>query len=80
MLCAAFFQGISPQISFADLEFFADMMNTPYIDSTFWFDLHWAVCGLAVLVAVLLVLNLLWKFALMHGEKKLIEEGKKVSA
>ena len=33
-----------------------------------------------VLVTVLLVVNLVWKFTLMHGEKKLIEEGKKVSA
>ena len=68
------------QISFADLEFFAEMMNTPYIESTFWFDIHWAVFGLVVLTAVLLVVNMELKFALMRGEKRLIDEGRKVSA
>ena len=68
------------QISFADLEFFAEMMNTPYIESTFWFDIHWAVFGLVVLTAVLLVVNMGLKFALMRGEKRLIDEGRKVSA
>ena len=68
------------QISFADLEFFAEMMNTPYIESTFWFDIHWVVFGLVVLTAVLLVVNMGLKFALMRGEKRLIDEGRKVSA
>lgn len=68
------------QISFADLEFFAEMMNTPYIESTFWFDIHWAVFGLVVLTAVLLVVNMGLKFALMREEKRLIEQGRKVSA
>ena len=68
------------QISFADLEFFADMMGTAYIESTFWFDIHWAVCGLVVLVAALLLINLALKFSLMRAEKKLIDEGRRATA
>jgi len=68
------------QISFADLEFFAELMDTPYIDSTFWFDAHWVVFALVLLAVVALAANLVWKFSLMRAEKQLIEEGKKVSA
>ena len=68
------------QINFEELEFFAEMMDTPYIDSTFWFDAHYVVFALVVLVGVLLIANLCWKFSLMKAEKALIEEGKKVSA
>ncbi|MBQ4579506.1 MAG: hypothetical protein IJA83_02495 [Clostridia bacterium] len=68
------------KIDFDSLQFFAEMMETPYIDSTFWFDVHYAVFGLMVLVCVLLAVNYLWKLSLMRAEKRLIEEGKKVSA
>lgn len=68
------------QLDFDSLEFFSEMMETPYIDSTFWFDAHYAVFGLVLLACVLLVVNLLWKNGLMRAEKRLIEEGKKVSA
>ncbi len=66
------------EINFEELEFFAEMMETPYIDSTFWFDAHYAVFALVLAVGALLVLNFLLKLALMRGEKRLIEEGKKV--
>lgn len=68
------------QIDFDELKFFAEMWGSPYIDSTFWFDAHYAVCGLICLVAALLVLNLVWKFVLMGKEQKLIEAGRKVAA
>lgn len=68
------------KVDFAELQFFAEMWETPYIDSTFWFDAHYVVFGLVVLVAVALVANLCWKFSLMKAEKQLIEDGKKVSA
>ena len=67
-------------INFEELQFFAEMWESPYIDSTFWFDAHYAVFGLLTLVAVLLVGNYIWKLSLMRAEKRLIEEGKKVSA
>ena len=56
------------------------MWESPYIDSTFWFDAHYAVFGLLTLVTLLLVGNYVWKLSLMRAEKRLIEEGKKVSA
>ena len=67
-------------INFEELQFFAEMWESPYIDSTFWFDAHYAVFGLLTLVALLLVGNYVWKLSLMRAEKRLIEEGKKVSA
>ena len=68
------------QIDFDELLFFSELWETPYIDSTFWFDAHYVVFGLVILVGILLIGNLCWKFCLMNAEKKLIEEGKKVAA
>ena len=68
------------KVNFEELQFFSEMWETPYIDSTFWFDAHYAVFGLVMLAVVLLVVNFIWKLGLMKAEKKLIEEGKKVSA
>ena len=68
------------QVNFEELEFFAEMMDTYYTDSTFWFDAHYGVFALVVLVSVLLLANAAFKFSLMKAEKRLIEEGKKVSA
>lgn len=68
------------QIDFEELQFFSELWETPYIDSTFWFDAHYAVFALVVLVGILLIVNLCWKFSLMNAEKRLIEEGKKASA
>lgn len=66
------------EINFEELEFFAEMMDTPYIDSTFWFDAHYAVMALVLAVSALLVANFLLKRALMREEKRLIDEGKRV--
>ncbi len=68
------------KVDFNELQFFAEMWETPYIDSTFWFDAHYVVFGLVMLIVVALVANMIWKFGLMKAEKQLIEEGKKVSA
>lgn len=68
------------KVDFEELKFFSEMWETPYIDSTFWFDAHYAVFGLVLLAVVLLIANYVWKLTLMSAEKKLIEEGKKVSA
>ncbi len=53
-----------------------------YTDSTFWFDVHWFVFGLLVCVAILLVLNTVWKVLLMKSEKETLAgaTGKVVSA
>lgn len=68
------------QVNFEELEFFAEMMDTYYTESTFWFDAHYGVFALVLLVCVLLLANMCWKFSLMKAEKRLIEEGKKVGA
>ena len=36
----------------------------------------WCPVMLVLLVAVLLIVNLIWKFSLMNAEKRLIEEGR----
>ena len=66
------------RIDFEELEFFADLYDTPYIDSTFFFDAHYAVFGILLLAAAILIVNMCVKFSLMRAEKRLIEEGKKV--
>ena len=65
-------------VDFAQLERRLGRLGT-YTDSTFWFDIHYAVCGLALLAAILLTLNILWKSKLMRDEQKLLDGGKAVS-
>ncbi len=68
------------QIDFAALAEHAEMWNTLYTQSTFWFDIHYAVFGLLLLVAVLLVANAVWKVSLMKAEAALIGKGKEAAA
>lgn len=67
-------------MDFQVLEWALNKLKKPFSMNTFWFDIHYAVGALCLLVSVLLVLNLVWKSSLMRAEKRLIEEGKKVSA
>ena len=62
------------------LKWVLDKLKKPCVVSTFWFDAHYFVLALSVLVAVLLIVNVIWKQSLMKQEKRLIEEGKAVSA
>jgi hypothetical protein len=66
-------------VDFAALEEYAEMWKTFYTDSTFLLDLHYVVGSLALLSAVLLVVNMIWKIRLMQAEKALIEEGKEAA-
>ena len=67
-------------VDFAQLERRLGRLGT-YTDSTFWFDIHYAVCILAVAAAVLLIVNFIWKKRMMRGEKELLaSSGKAVSA
>ena len=59
---------------------YATRRKKAYIDSTFWFDAHYAVFALVVLVCLALVANYLWKVYLMRAEKKLLDEGRSVAA
>ena len=67
-------------LDFAALKEFAEMWGTLYTESTFWFDLHYLVFGLMILVSVLLVANAVWKVSLMKDEAKLVEEGRRAAA
>ena len=70
------------EVDFASLELYSTMFPTDvkYTQSTFWFDAHYAVLGLLLIVAVLLVANACWKVALMKQESKLVEAGRGVAA
>ena len=68
------------QVDFEALEKHAKMWKTAYIDSTFWFDAHYAVYAILLVVTVLLLLNLIWKIRLMKAEQRLIAAGKEAMA
>ena len=68
------------QIDFEALKQHAEMWKTAYVDSTFWFDAHYAVYAVLLIVTVLLVLNLIWKIRLMKAEQRLIKAGKEAMA
>ncbi|MDO5327385.1 MAG: hypothetical protein Q4G00_11790 [Clostridia bacterium] len=67
-------------VDFAELEKRLSRRGT-YTDSTFWFDIHYLVCGVAIVAAVLLIVNYIWKKKMMQEEQKLLRSsGKAVSA
>lgn len=67
-------------VDFAELEKRLSRRGT-YTDSTFWFDIHWLVCALALAAAILLIVNLIWKKKMMQGEQELLRSsGKAVKA
>lgn len=68
------------QINFEELAAHAAKKKTLYTESTFWFDIHYLLFGLLVLVTVLLVMNLFWKRKLMKSEQLLIARGKENAA
>ena len=68
------------EVDFEALRDFASKRNTYYTDSTFWFDLHTIVFGIAIAANVLLVANLIWKFSLMKQERQLLGAGKGAAA
>lgn len=66
-------------VDFAELEKRLSRRGT-YTDSTFWFDIHYLVCGVALVAAVLLIVNYIWKKKMMREEQLLLSSGKAVSA
>ena len=67
-------------VDFAELEKRLSRRGT-YTDSTFWFDIYYVVCAVAILAAVLLIVNFVWKKKMMQEEQKLLRSsGKAVSA
>lgn len=64
------------QINFEELAAHAAKKKSLYTESTFWFDIHYVLFGLLILLSILLILNLFWKAKLQREEKSLIERGK----
>lgn len=67
-------------VDFAALKAHAELWKTLYTESTFWFDLHYGVFALTLIVSVLLILNTVWKVKLMKEEAQLIGAGKGAAA
>ena len=63
-------------IDFTAYAKYATRRKKDYIDSTFWFDAHYVVVAILLVVCVALVINYFWKLSLMKAEKRLINEGK----
>lgn len=63
-------------IDFETYEKYASRRRKDYIDSTFWFDVHYLVFALLLAVCAALVFNYFWKMHLMKAEKRLIDAGK----
>lgn len=68
------------QVDFEALRAHADLWKTAYTESTFWFDIHYAVFALSVIVSVGLIACTIWKVRLMKEEKQLIAAGKGATA
>ena len=68
------------QIDFEQLKFHAELWNTYYTESTFWFDISVVVFGILLIVTVLLFVNLILKLIMMKEEKRLIGSRKDVRA
>ena len=56
------------------------MWKTAYTESTFWFDIHYLVFGIAILVSIGLVACAVWKVKLMKEEAALLAQGKGAAA
>ena len=63
-------------IDFTAYAKYATRRKKAYIDSTFWFDAHYVVFAILLLVCAALVINYFWKLSLMKAEKRLINKGK----
>lgn len=67
-------------IDFEALKAHAELWKTLYTESTFWFDVHYLVFAITIIVSILLVLNTIWKVKLMKEEAQLIGAGKGAAA
>lgn len=68
------------QVDFEALKEHAEMWNTAYTESTFWFDVHYVLFGILFLVVAALVGNVVWKRKLMQEEQSLLSRGKGAAA
>jgi len=68
------------KVDFAALKEHAEMWNTYYTESTFWFDIHYLIFGISICSVILLVWNAVWKTQLMKEEKALLSTGREAKA
>ncbi len=64
------------KVDFAALKEHAETWKTAYTESTFWFDIHYCIFAISIIVSIVLICNAIWKVSLMKEEEKLIEAGK----
>lgn len=68
------------KVDFEALKQYAQDYNSTYTESTLWFDLHYAVFALMIIMAALLVACAVWKVMLMKEEARLVAGGKEANA
>lgn len=68
------------QVDFAALKEHSEIFKSAYTESTFWFDVHYFIFALVILVAVLLIANVCWKISLMKQEAALLSSNGQKSA
>lgn len=68
------------QVDFAALKEHSEIFKSAYTESTFWFDVHYFIFALVILVAVLLIANVCWKISLMKQETALLAGDSQKSA
>lgn len=61
-------------VNFEELAVYAESQKKLLLtaDDTFWFDVHYLVCGVLVVMAIVLVANVFWKVSLMKQEAALL--------
>lgn len=67
-------------VDFEALKAHADLWKSSYTESTFWFDIHYCVFAVTLVISVCLVVNAVWKYQLMREEHSLISAGKGAAA
>ena len=68
------------RVDFAALKAHSELWKTAYTESTFWFDVHYLVFAVGLLVSIALIINTIWKIRLMKQEAALIGSGKEAVA
>lgn len=76
---AAFKAQYLTTVDFEALKNFAQMWGKPYIESTFWLDLHYVVAAIVIISAAAMIGNMIWKIQMMRGEEALLKEGKEAA-
>ncbi len=63
-------------IDFEALKLHSETWNSAYTESTFWFDIHYAIFAIVAVVSIALVANAVWKVKIMKEEGQLLGKGK----